>query len=496
LSGWKYRKEVTLSRESGEVTDYQMMLLIGESSSSTLTAFLQEWNTQPYATKSATTVNSSGGILNITSTSNDPYIHMPTLGFFNPHIHKYIDIKYRVLSGTAGGVEIYFYNTRRTSANEDQCVRDNLISDGQWHIVTLNMSDHQYWTNSYVTGWRYDWCTASGVNMEVDYIKLWTSADVHCEEHCLSNFNDIRFTTSNGITVLDYWIESISGTTPNQVATIWVEFNSIETSSTTFYMYYNNPDASVYSNISDTFIFADDFEYGVNGDNIKEDWTLGTYHGHISTDRAVSGTRSVKLAGVSGNYPYILRAVNIDENTYISFKVYHNGFHYIVFIGPSSSNFIHIFYNWGYIGYGTGTGTYHSLKSGATNQWYTVNCYNINFTNGTFTVNLPEFGITSNIGMRTDGGIGSSYIEFVGPNSTSYNVWHDNIIVRNWRSVDPVFGIWGIEEENNGSTCVVEFNNWNKALDVSISDGGQIKPAEEAYIVVNGVWKKWWPPPE
>lgn len=46
---------------------------------------------------------------------------------------------------------------------------------------------------------------------------------VDCGGHCLSSFNDIRFTKSDGTTLLDYWIESISGTTPNQLATIWIE---------------------------------------------------------------------------------------------------------------------------------------------------------------------------------------------------------------------------------------------------------------------------------
>jgi len=84
--------------------------------------------------------------------------------------------------------------------------------------------------------------------------------DVHCNGHVLSNFNDLRFTTSNGTTLLNYWIESISGTTPNQTATIWIKFDSIGTSATKFYMYYGNSGASAYSNISNTFLFGDDFE--------------------------------------------------------------------------------------------------------------------------------------------------------------------------------------------------------------------------------------------
>ena len=49
---------------------------------------------------------------------------------------------------------------------------------------------------------------------------------VDCGGKCLSSFNDIRFTKSDGTTLLDYWIESLSGATPNQLATVWIEFDS------------------------------------------------------------------------------------------------------------------------------------------------------------------------------------------------------------------------------------------------------------------------------
>ena len=80
-----------------------------------------------------------------------------------------------------------------------------------------------------------------------------TGEDVDCGGYCLSSFNDLRFTSSDGTTLLDYWIESISGTTPNQLATVWIEFDSIGTGATTFYMYYGNSGASAVSNGTNTF---------------------------------------------------------------------------------------------------------------------------------------------------------------------------------------------------------------------------------------------------
>lgn len=84
--------------------------------------------------------------------------------------------------------------------------------------------------------------------------------DVDCGGHCLSSFNDLRFTASDGETTLDYWIESISGATPNQLATVWIEFDSIGTDATTFYMYYGKSDAAAASNGANTFLLFDDFD--------------------------------------------------------------------------------------------------------------------------------------------------------------------------------------------------------------------------------------------
>ncbi len=87
-----------------------------------------------------------------------------------------------------------------------------------------------------------------------------TGEDVDCGALCQTDFDDIRFTTSDGTTLLDYWIESITGTTPNQLATIWIEFDSIGTDATTFYMYFGNAGATAYSNGANTFLKFDHFD--------------------------------------------------------------------------------------------------------------------------------------------------------------------------------------------------------------------------------------------
>jgi len=135
--------------------------------------FYQDWNTQPYGTWNTTVNSVAGGLLNVTSTSNDPMIGMEAVGSFDPSIYKYVQIRYRVVSGTAGDAQIFYTNDRSTFAVGDQMVSGALISDGAWHSLSINMSVAPYW-NGYgnIRGWRYDWCTASGVTMELDNISL------------------------------------------------------------------------------------------------------------------------------------------------------------------------------------------------------------------------------------------------------------------------------------------------------------------------------------
>ncbi|MEI6349350.1 MAG: hypothetical protein WCP69_15500, partial [Bacteroidota bacterium] len=133
----------------------------------------QPWTNQPFGDGSTTVNSVSGGILNVTSTTNDPMIYMGGLGSFDPAIYKYIHIRYRVTAGTAGSTEIFFYNTNHNWAVGGETGYGSLISDGAWHIVSVDMSaDPDYTTGGNILGWRFDWATASGVTMDIDYISL------------------------------------------------------------------------------------------------------------------------------------------------------------------------------------------------------------------------------------------------------------------------------------------------------------------------------------
>ncbi|PIT87296.1 MAG: hypothetical protein COU31_03730, partial [Candidatus Magasanikbacteria bacterium CG10_big_fil_rev_8_21_14_0_10_40_10] len=73
-----------------------------------------------------------------------------------------------------------------------------------------------------------------------------------------ADFDDLRFTASDGETLLDYWLES---KTDSVTSTLWVEVPTLAASaSTNIYMYYGNAEATSVSSIDDTFLFGDDFD--------------------------------------------------------------------------------------------------------------------------------------------------------------------------------------------------------------------------------------------
>ncbi len=73
-----------------------------------------------------------------------------------------------------------------------------------------------------------------------------------------ADFSDIRFTTSNGQTLIDFWIEDYTASTE---AIVWVEVPNLPASTTTdIYVYYSNPTAITASNGTNTFVFFDHFD--------------------------------------------------------------------------------------------------------------------------------------------------------------------------------------------------------------------------------------------
>jgi hypothetical protein len=83
---------------------------------------------------------------------------------------------------------------------------------------------------------------------------------VEYEVDMQADFDDLRFTASDGLTLIPHWIGS---STDSGAAEIWVQVPSLAAEATTnIYMYYNNPTATPVSSSTAVFIAADDFESG------------------------------------------------------------------------------------------------------------------------------------------------------------------------------------------------------------------------------------------
>jgi len=140
-----------------------------------------------------------------------------------------------------------------------------------------------------------------------------------------TDFGDVRFTASDGITELDYWLQEdyVAG----EYATFWVEVTyNLTESGTTIYCYYGYPGGSTTSNGWDTFPVFDDFNDEALNLTIWNAHKSGS--GNALVDELASG--QLELGGEPGvtssgaistnqsfTYDFELRLVHeIDEEHY------------------------------------------------------------------------------------------------------------------------------------------------------------------------------------
>jgi hypothetical protein len=129
----------------------------------------------------------------------------------------------------------------------------------------------------YAVGGRNSIGSPAGLNFNEEFDPYGENIDngenVFLNEKCRSDFGDVRFTRSDGATLLDYWMEEkVDG----GYAIFWVEVaDNLSTNPATIYVYYGKSDASTTSNGANTFVDFDDFEDGsITG------WTAGSSIGN------------------------------------------------------------------------------------------------------------------------------------------------------------------------------------------------------------------------
>jgi hypothetical protein len=279
-----------------------------------------------------------------------------------------------------------------------------------------------------------------------------TGEDVDCGGHCNSDFSDLRFTNADG-DLLDYWVESISGTTPNQLATVWVEFDSIGTSDTTFYMYYGNVSASSYSNGENTFPFFDNFE----GSSLNTDkWELVA-----DPTISISGSKLYLIANAPDHYIKTKTFTATALESAIRTKIQAND--------PGSTNNIPGFGFGNYYGGSTNTKCVAQITYSSANSTYCLHCNNE--TGEDYTTEIEEDWVSHTKDIlwghndlvqfyKDDIQIGGNVTTYIPSTNLpisigcyylhtgSINVEVDWIFSRHYLSTEPSWGSWGSEEDN------------------------------------------------
>ena len=183
---------------------------------------------------------------------------------------------------------------------------------------------------AWLTGWTYRKAIViahSDDGAQTDYqIKLLigessgaTGEQVDCGGHVASDFDDLRFTTSDGQTLCPYWIESITGATPNQLATVWVKVSvAAHPDDTTIYMYYGGTETAVSSG-ADTFIAFDDFE---DAGTYRDNWTDTASPPTVTRDTAVYAVHnaSMKIVDDSASVEGALRNFSGQDKIRLCFR--------------------------------------------------------------------------------------------------------------------------------------------------------------------------------
>ncbi|MCK4660894.1 MAG: DUF2341 domain-containing protein, partial [Phycisphaerae bacterium] len=112
----------------------------------------------------------------------------------------------------------------------------------------------------WIVGWFYrkpiDIGDAASVLADYQMLVTVDTASLIATGKMRSDCGDMRFAAVDGITMLDYWIESGCNTASTQV---WVKVPWIRARGGTVYMYYGNSSVVSESNATNTFIFFDNF---------------------------------------------------------------------------------------------------------------------------------------------------------------------------------------------------------------------------------------------
>jgi hypothetical protein len=328
-------------------------------------------------------------------------------------------------------------------------------------------SDGASWYNA---SWGYrkshtiNAATGAGTNYQVKIIAYYGSGTdsagtVYFSNKSRTDFADVRFTGSDGTTLLDYWIAS---TTTGVSAEFWVEVaEDLSSVNRNIFVYYGNAAQSTNaSNGSNTFLFFDDF----SGDLSK--WTVDAEN----TDKVTI------VSGVLRHDPDSSQTKNAYFDTRIqtaAFNMTDGAIQYKTYLGGNANRKIHQLgfrtdnltfnsgYAWrnqnsaadgGFFEFATGAWTILGTQYGpvAADTWLNMEIRAIGSNMETF-INGSSVKTVSD-GTTSSGGL-TSHVHGVSLGVNDY-VLVDDIRVRKIVATEPVHSTWGTEETSPSGTSI------------------------------------------
>ena len=439
LSAWGYRKALTISSVYGStLTDYQMKLMVSEGSlglsrdlylpemvgvSDVAHGNLFAGYGMAFTGVNMTGMSKTNGVLSIDMKCDHPELI--------DHSNFGIEL---TSAGIGESQEWYGGSLAQILTTSYQTFN---ISLGNWQS---NSGELDVTNINYIGGWAKT--TGVDITLSVRNAKI-RYADVGCDGHALSNFNDLRFTTSNGNTPCFYWIESIDGSTPNGLATVYIKVPTIIFGSTTLYMYYGNGNTIPESSGSSVFVSFDDFESGNSGDYVGMPWIeynpwiiFSTVH-HYGL-----GSKSAKSPG-NDSYYGICQNINPSSHTGYSWEYYGDTSSAFMLMHWDGVHrlFVFVYPRWNVAGYYGNDSNWHWIGTSPVGQWESIQIKNVDWTLATFDFYQDNSLLQNGCTMSSDA-INANQLLMQG-NNESGDIYVDNFLMFKSVSPEPVWGSLG-----------------------------------------------------
>ncbi|MDH5765037.1 MAG: DUF2341 domain-containing protein [Gammaproteobacteria bacterium] len=265
---------------------------------------------------------------------------------------------------------------------------------------------------------------------------------VSLEQHCRTDFGDVRFVDDDGITLLSYWMEEKQD---GVYADFWVEIHdSLSYTNQSIYAYYGNPTATTTSYGFNTFLFFDDFNrannpiVGLGWSEFDELGGTNSISNYMLKQNDISITENVEIEhyyNYTSNHAYVFKVRTTDctpdiymMTTLNQYKTDHVTFYKI------ETDLLQFF---------NGT-AYTTIQTVEDNTWYKIETY-LDNANDEYTIWVDDVEQVSD-----ESYINAGYPEYLSyttaTNDQNWQTYYDNVYVRKRVDPEPVHGTWGAEQ--------------------------------------------------